>query len=143
MSRQGRSTKDKIETVDWILTLNEVLTMDRMKYLKIELGMNEMLKNRLNEILNFSQNMTFHPVHTYLPCMRCYQFCPLQPPLGSCYGPKEWAHFLWLLTQSYTAVCNNIRRQAKMLYVWYPKNRTDLKVIHEENDVIEMGEFVQ
>ena len=30
-----------------------------------------------------------------------------------------------------------------MLYVWYPKNRTDLKVIHEENDVIEMGEFVQ
>ena len=27
-----------------------------------------------------------------------------------------------------------------MLYVWYPKNRTDLKVIHEENDVIEMDE---
>ena len=28
-----------------------------------------------------------------------------------------------------------------MLYVWYPKNRTDLKTIHEENDVIEMGEL--
>ena len=27
-----------------------------------------------------------------------------------------------------------------MLYVWYPKNRTDLKIIHEENDVIEMEE---
>ena len=27
-----------------------------------------------------------------------------------------------------------------MLYVWYPKNRTDLKVIHEENDIIEMQE---
>ena len=31
----------------------------------------------------------------------------------------------------------NIRRQAKMLHVWYPKNRTDLNTTHEENDVIE------
>ena len=46
------------------------------------------------------------------------------------------AHSLWLLTQSYTAMPNNIRRQAKMLYVWYPKNRMDLNTIHEENDVI-------
>ena len=23
-----------------------------------------------------------------------------------------------------------------MLYVWYPKNRTDLNTIHEDNDVI-------
>ena len=30
-------------------------------------------------------------------------------------------HSLWLLTQSYTAVPKNIRRQAKMIYVWYPK----------------------
>ena len=50
------------------------------------------------------------------------------------------AHLLWLLTQSYTAVPNNIRRQAKILYVWYPKNRTDLNAIQEENDVIEMQE---
>ena len=28
-----------------------------------------------------------------------------------------------------------------MLYVWYPKNRTDLNVIHEENNVIEMEEL--
>ena len=27
-----------------------------------------------------------------------------------------------------------------MLYIWYPKNRTDLKVIHKENDVIETPE---
>ena len=27
-----------------------------------------------------------------------------------------------------------------MLYVWYPKNRTDLNTIHKENDVIEMQE---
>ena len=50
-------------------------------------------------------------------------------------------HSLWLLTLSYTAVPN--RRQAKMLYVWYPKNRTDLNTIHEENDVIETGELAR
>ena len=49
---------------------------------------------------------------------------------------RHRAHSLWLLTQSYTAIPNNIRRQAKMLYVWYPKNRTDLNTIYEENDVI-------
>ena len=27
-----------------------------------------------------------------------------------------------------------------MLYIWYPKNRTDLNTIHEENDVIETPE---
>ena len=51
---------------------------------------------------------------------------------------RHRGHSLWLLTQSYTAIANNIRRQAKMLYVWYPKNRTDLNTIHEENDVTEM-----
>ena len=53
---------------------------------------------------------------------------------------RHRAHSLWLLTQSYTAIPNNIRRQAKMLYVWYPNNRTDLNIIHEENDVIETPE---
>ena len=63
-----------------------------------------------------------------------------QPLLGLAIFGRHRAHSLWLLTQSYTAVPNNIRRQAKMLYIWYPKNRTDLKVIHEENDVIETPE---
>ena len=56
---------------------------------------------------------------------------------------RHRGHSLWFLTQSYTAVPNNIRRQAKILYVWYPKNRTDLNTIHEENDVIEMGELAR
>ena len=34
---------------------------------------------------------------------------------------RHRAHSLWLLTQSYTAVPNNIRRPAKMLYIWYKK----------------------
>ena len=61
-----------------------------------------------------------------------------QPLLELAISGHHRSHSLWLLTQSYTAVPNNIRRQAKMLYVWYPKNRTDLNTIHEENDVIEM-----
>ena len=30
-----------------------------------------------------------------------------------------------------------------MLYIWYLKNRTDLKIIHEENDVIETEELAR
>ena len=63
-----------------------------------------------------------------------------QPLLELAISGRHRAHSLWLLTQSYTAIPNNIRRQAKMLYVWYPKNRTDLNAIHEENDVIETQE---
>ena len=66
-----------------------------------------------------------------------------QPLLGLAISGRHRAHSLWLLTQSYTAVPNNIRRQAKMLYVWYPKNRTDLNTIHEENDIIETGELAR
>ena len=49
-------------------------------------------------------------------------------------------HSLWILTQSYCAVPRDIRRQLKMIYVWYPKDRNDLMKIHEENDVIETNE---
>ena len=63
-----------------------------------------------------------------------------QPLLELAISGHHRGHSLWLLTQSYTAVPNNIRRQAKMLYIWYPKNRTDLIIIHEENDVIETKE---
>ena len=59
-----------------------------------------------------------------------------QPLLELAISGRHRGHSLWLLTQSYTAVPNNIRRQAKMLYVWYPKNGTDLNTIDEENDVI-------
>ena len=59
-----------------------------------------------------------------------------QPLLELAISGRHRSHSLWLLTQSYTAVPDNIRRQAKMLYVWYPKNRTDLNTIHKENDVI-------
>ena len=58
-----------------------------------------------------------------------------QPLLELAISGRHRGHSLWLLTHLYTAIPNNIRRQAKMLYVWYPKNRTDMNTIHEENDV--------
>ena len=64
-----------------------------------------------------------------------------QPLLELAISGRHRGHSLWLLTQSYTAIPNNIRRQAKMRYVWYPKNRTDLNTIHEENDVIGLEEL--
>ena len=66
-----------------------------------------------------------------------------QPLLELAISGRHRQHSLWLLTQSYTAIPNNIRRQAKMLYIWYPKNRTDLNTIHEENDVIDMEELAR
>ena len=66
-----------------------------------------------------------------------------QPLLELAISDRHRQHSLWLLTQSYTAIPNNIRRQAKMLYIWYPKNRTDLHTIHEENDVIETEELAR
>ena len=46
-----------------------------------------------------------------------------QPLLELVISGRHRGHSLWLLTQSYTAIPNNIRRQAKMLYVWYPKKQ--------------------
>ena len=44
-----------------------------------------------------------------------------QPLLELAISGHHRQHSLWLLTQSYTAMPNNIWGQAKMLYVWYPK----------------------
>ena len=66
-----------------------------------------------------------------------------QPLLELVISGRYRQHSLWLLTQSYTVIPNNIRRQAKMLHIWYPKNRTDLNTIHEENDVIKTEELAR
>ena len=60
-----------------------------------------------------------------------------QPLLEFAILGRHRGHSLWLLTQSYTAIPTNIKRQAKILYVWYPKNITYLNTIQEENDVID------
>ena len=38
------------------------------------------------------------------------------------------------ITQSSSAILNNLRRQAKVIFVWYPKERADLKMIHDVNN---------
>ena len=41
-------------------------------------------------------------------------------------------HHLWLLKQSYSAIPKNLRRQFKAIFVWYPREKADLKMIHDE-----------
>ena len=65
-----------------------------------------------------------------------------QPLLELSISGRHRGHYLWLLTQSYTAIPKNLRRQAKVIFIWYPKERGDLKVIHDENDVLTDDELV-
>ena len=65
-----------------------------------------------------------------------------QPLLELSISDRHWGHYLWLLTQSYSAIPKNLRRQAKAVFVWYPKERADLNVIHHENDVLTDDELV-
>ena len=51
-------------------------------------------------------------------------------------------HYLWLFTKSYLDVPNNLRRQAKAIFVWYLKERTYLKTIHDESNVLTDDELV-
>jgi len=45
-------------------------------------------------------------------------------------------HSLWLLTQSYTAIPKNLRRQKKQIFVWYPSEKSDLKQLDEETNLM-------
>ena len=49
-------------------------------------------------------------------------------------------HYLWVLTQSYSAIPK--WRQAKAIFVCYPKERADLKMIHDENDALTDDELI-
>ena len=51
-------------------------------------------------------------------------------------------HYLWLLTQSYTALPKNLRRQAKAIFTWYLKDYSGMKCIHKENYVLTDDELV-
>ena len=65
-----------------------------------------------------------------------------QPLLELSVSGRHWGHYLWFFTQSYSAIPKNLRRQAKAVFVWYPKERTDRKAIHDENDVLTDDELV-
>ena len=59
-----------------------------------------------------------------------------QPLLGLSISGRHWGHYLWLLKQSCSAISKYLRRKAKVIFVWYSKERGDLKMIHDENDVL-------
>ena len=66
-----------------------------------------------------------------------------QPLLELGISGRHRGHSLWLLMQFYTGVPLNIRRQAKILYVWFQKKQGDWDAVHEENQVIKIqGEIV-
>ena len=65
-----------------------------------------------------------------------------QPLLELSISGRHRGHYLWLLTQAHSAIPKNLRRQAKTVFLWYPKEMVDLKAIHDENDVLTDGELV-
>jgi hypothetical protein len=48
---------------------------------------------------------------------------------------------VWFLTQRYKRIPLTVRDQLQMLFIWYPKNRKELELIHEENDIIPQDKF--
>ena len=65
-----------------------------------------------------------------------------QPLLELSISGRHRGHYLWLVQHSYSAIPKNLRRQVKAIFVWYPKQRGDLKMIHDENDVLTDDELV-
>ena len=55
---------------------------------------------------------------------------------------RHRGHYLWLLTQSYKSIPKKLREQSKAIFVWYPKAKIDLKIIHDEKDVLTDDELV-
>ena len=49
---------------------------------------------------------------------------------------KHGNHYLWLFIQSYSVIQNNLKKQAKVVFVWYPKQRSHIKMVHDEHDVL-------
>ena len=64
-----------------------------------------------------------------------------QPLLELSISGRHQGHYLWLLTESYKGISKKLREQAKAIFVWYPKARIDLKMIHNENDVLTDNEL--
>ena len=55
---------------------------------------------------------------------------------------RHRSHYSWILTKSYSAIPKNLKTQVKATCVWYPKERRDLKMIHDENHVLIDDELI-
>ena len=47
-----------------------------------------------------------------------------------------------VINSIYTVIPKNLRRQAKAIFTWYPKELGDMRTIHEENDVLTNDELI-
>ena len=65
-----------------------------------------------------------------------------QPLLELSISRRRRGHYLWLLTQSFTAIPKSLTKQAKAIFFWYPKERVYLRTIHHENDALTNNELV-
>ena len=65
-----------------------------------------------------------------------------QPLLQLSISDRHRGRYLWLLTQLHFVIPKNLRKQAKAVFLWYPKERADLKAIHDENNVLTDDELV-
>ena len=66
-----------------------------------------------------------------------------QPLLELAILGRNRKHSLWLLTQSYTALPKNLRRQKKMVFISYPSKKSDLKMIDEETNLMEVHDLTK
>ena len=56
--------------------------------------------------------------------------------LELCISCRHLNHSMWFLTQSYTAIPKDLRRFSNMIFCWYQKERSDIQLIHKENEVL-------
>ena len=66
-----------------------------------------------------------------------------QPLLELAISGRHRKHSLWLLTQSYTALPKNLRRQKKQLFLWYPSEKSDLKTVDEETNLMTSDDLTE
>ena len=66
-----------------------------------------------------------------------------QPLLELAISGRHRKHSLWLLTQSYTALPKILHRQKKMVFIWYPSEKSDLKMIDEEMNLMEVHDLTK
>ena len=65
------------------------------------------------------------------------------PLLELAISGRHRQHSLWLLTQSYTALPKNLRRQKKQLFLWYPSEKSDLKTVDEETNLMTSDDLTE
>ena len=64
-----------------------------------------------------------------------------QPLLELAISGRHKQHYLWLLTQVYTGLPKNLRRQKKQLFLWYPSEKSDFKLVDDETNVLPANEL--